>query len=280
MDTDTDIETNGEAPEEKPSERYVHTRRADPIAVVGGLTSTVGIALLFVFLPIIAAASRALVEVDESDVPPFEYIEARLLKFGEEKDKEALPDRIVPALPTAPEEVLPLDRKENKPPPPKPVAKKPKRQAQAVTDSKLRQVFDKARAFAEIQDDYVPEGHPDGVPDGDVTDPKLASIGATYGHRIKRVFVEHWVVPTLLSEAQLKKLRAKVNFKFDINMVIVSAKFTKKSGNRMFDDSVQNAIDQVRAKVRSLPPPPEAIASNVFGGGINITFNGREASYE
>jgi hypothetical protein len=175
--------------------------------------------------------------------------------------------------------VLPLDRNENKPEPEK-KEEKPKPQADAVTDDKLRQIFDKARAFAEIQDDYVPEGHPDGVPDGDVTDPALASLGATYGHRIKRIFLERWVVPTLLSEAVLKKLSAKVNIRVDINMVITSSKFLSKSGNAMFDDSVQNAIDRVQQEVRTLPPPPEAIASNIFGGGINLKFNGREAIYE
>jgi hypothetical protein len=63
-------------------------------------------------------------------------------------------------------------------------------------------------------------------------------------------------------------------------MVITSVKFLDKSGNAMFDDSVQNAIDRVRQEVRTLPPPPEAIASNIFGGGINLKFNGREATYE
>ena len=87
-------------------------------------------------------------------------------------------------------------------------------------------------------------------------------------------------MPTLLSEGVLRKLKAKVNIRVDIDMVIISVNFLNKSGNRMFDDSVQNAIDRVRAEVRSLPPPPEAIASNIFGGGINLKFKGKEASYE
>jgi len=149
-----------------------------------------------------------------------------------------------------------------------------------VPDNKLREVFEKARAFAEVQDDYVPEGHPDGVPEGDVTDPALASIGATYGHRIRSIITERWVVPTLLSEAELKKLRAKVLLRFDIDMSIAKMEFVERSGNRLFDDSIQNAIDRVRQEVKTLPPPPEAIAAKVFGSGIVLKINGQEAQYE
>jgi len=253
-------------------------RGADPVALVGGAGAVIIALVAMLLLPMISEA-RQKEDTLKVDSPPFEYIEARLLKFGEVKDDTKLPDRIVPALPTAPGEVLSLDMDENKPEP-KIEDDKPARQADAVTDDKLREVFDKARAFAEIQDDYIPEGHPDGVPDGDVTDPALASLGATYGHRIKRFFLDRWIVPTLLSEGELANLKVKVNIKVDIEVVIVSVTFLRKSGNRMFDDSVQNAIDRVGKEVRNLPTPPEAIAARVFGSGINLTFNGREASYE
>jgi hypothetical protein len=211
----------------------------------------------------------------KSAAKPFEYVEARLLKLGEVKDDTKLPDRIVPALPTAPDEILPLDADENRVENDDPDEKE--RQPDAVTDDKLREVFDKARAFAEIQDDYVPEGSPDGVPDGDVTDPSLASIGNTYAHRLMRVFADRLVYPTLLSDDELQRLKAKVHFRVDVDMVITEVSFVDRSGNAMFDDAVQAAIDRVRAEVRNLPPPPEAIAPIVFGGGVNLTFNGADA---
>jgi hypothetical protein len=251
---------------------------ADPVALVGGAAGVITAVVGILLLPVVATAAfqeRAV----PSELPPFEYVEARLLKFGEVKDDTKLPDRIVPALPTAPSEVLALDRDAAKPePPPKP--QKPEKQADAKLDDRLREVFEKARAFAEIQDNYIPEGHPDGVPDGDVTDPRLASLGATYGHRIKRLFLERWVVPTLLGEAQLKKLRARVNIQVGADMTIARFEFLQESGNRMFDDTVVNAIERVRVEVRTLPEPPEAIAPNIFGGGINLVFNGAEAKYE
>ena len=263
----------------KEAENLPFQRTHDPVALAGGVFGVVMVLGVLIAIPVIATAHQVSESSGDSDQEPFEYIEARLLKWGEVKDPEALPDRIVPALPTAPEDVLPLDRDADKAEPEK-KEEKPKVQAGAVLDDKLRQVFDKARAFAEVQDDYIPEGHPDGVPDGDVTDPALASLGATYGHRIKRLFLERWVVPTLLSQNALVKLSAKINIKVDLEMNIISVKFLKKSGNPMFDDSVQNSVDRVQQEVRTLPAPPEAIASNIFGGGINLKFNGKEATYE
>ena len=251
----------------------------DPVAFAGGSASVLLLCALVLALPTIAKASGLFSLDDDGAGEPLEYIEARLLKYGEIKDKEALPDRIVPALPTAPEEVVPLDRDAQKPEPKvKTVKEKP--QSDAVLDDKLRQVFDKARAFAEIQDEYVPEGHPDGVPDGDVTDPALASIGATYLHRIRRIINERWRVPTLIPEGELKTLKARMLLRFDIDMTISRVKFLKRSGNRLFDDSAQNAIDRVRQEVRTLPDPPEAIAGRIFDTGIVMNFNGADAQYE
>lgn len=262
------------------SQDYMFQKRpTDPFAVAGGIFGVVMVLASLMALPVIAAAGSPPESQEGVEGEPFEYVEARLLKWGEIKNPEALPDRIVPALPTAPEEVLALDRNAEKKEPTKKV-EKPKRQAGAVTDDKLRQVFDRARAFAEVQENYVPEGHPDGVPDGDVTDPALASLGATYGRRINRLFLERWVVPTLLSGKIKDKSRVRVLIQVDINMVITDVKFLKKSGNSMFDNSVQTAIDRVRQEVRTLPPPPEALASKIFGGGIILKFNGRDAQYE
>jgi hypothetical protein len=262
---------------EHPSDSHLYGRaRVDGVAFTGGSLSVVILFGLLLALPAMETASGLFGDEQNANDQPFEYIEARLLKFGEIKDKEAMPDRIVPALPTAPEEVLALDKNPRKEEPKKRIQKE-KRQRAAVDDDKLRKVFERARAFAEIQDDYVPEGHPDGVPDGDVTDPALASMGSTYGYRIKRIITERLSVPNLISENQLKKLKVKILLKFDIDMTIVQFKFLMKSGNRLFDDAIQNAVDRVRKEVRQLPSPPEAIAGVVFGKGIAITLHGAEA---
>lgn len=264
---------------EERDKEQIRGRGPDPVALVGGMTSVMVVGAAILALPLLAAAGDSGGRSSVYDTPALEYVEARLLKFGEIKPTDALPDRIVPALPTAPEEVIALDKEENKPEVVKEemVERKPERQPDAEVDDKLREVFERARAFGEIQDDYVPEGHPDGVPGGDVTDPALASIGATYGHRIKLIFVERWVVPTLLSDKTIENLKMKINIKVDINMLIVSIDVQRKSGNAMFDESVMNAVERVRSEVRNLPPPPEAIAANVFGAGINMTFHGKEA---
>ena len=248
----------------------------DPVAAAGGTAGVIVFVVIILLLPLLEKAGVGSEADGGSEEAPFEYVEARLLKLGEIKDDTELPDRIVPAMPTAPKEVLALDRNEKKEESPK-KEKEPVRQADAVDDDKLREVFDKARAFAEIQDDYIPEGHPDGVPDGDVTDPALASMGATYGRRVTRFIRERWVVPTLISESELSALKVKISLKFNAEMTIIEYRILQSSGNRMFDDSVINAVERTQKEVRHLPEPPEVIASRIYGAGMVVKLNGRDA---
>lgn len=251
--------------------------RTDPVALAGASIGVLVLMGIFLSVPSWTKMGTLFENQDSANTEPFEYVEARLLKWGEIKEQDAMPDRIVPALPTAPEEIIPLDRDSQKPPPTEEAPKKDRRQVGAVDDDKLRKVFDKARAFAEIQDDFIPEGHPDGVPDGDVTDPALASIGQTYGRRITQIIGEYFIIPTLLSESEKNRLKAKILLKFDIDMQIVDFKFVENSGNPIFDNAIQNAVDRVRKNVKKLPPPPEAIAHVVFGGGIVIKMHGKDS---
>ncbi|MBN2343159.1 MAG: TonB C-terminal domain-containing protein [Deltaproteobacteria bacterium] len=248
----------------------------DPVALAGGTAGVIVFVIGLLLLPILEKAVGTST-TDTATEPPLEYIEARLLKAGEIKDETELPDRIVPALPTAPEEVIPLDQDADKPEPPPKEEEEPEKQADAVDDTTLREVFEKARAFAEIQDDFVPEGHPDGVPDGDVTDPALASLGATYGRRITKYIKERWIVPTLISDSERQQLKLKVTLKFNAEMTIIEFNVISESGNRLFDDSVVNAIELTQKEVRHLPEPPDAIASRIYGGGLTITMRGADA---
>ncbi len=252
------------------------TRKSDPVAMAAGTAGVIVAVVIMLLLPVISSAFES-EEPGFVPVKPFEFVEARLLKLGEIKDDTKLPDRVVPPKATAPEEVLPLDTNENKPEPPKKAEEKKEIQPDAVPDDKLREVFEKARAFAEIQDDFVPEGHPDGVPDGDVTDPALASMGATYGRRIMRLIQERWVVPTLISDTERNKLKVKIILKFDPEMTIIDFKILKKSGNKLFDDSVSNAIEQLQKDVKHLPEPPDEIAPNIYGGGLAVNLYGADA---
>ncbi|MCU0663463.1 MAG: TonB C-terminal domain-containing protein, partial [Myxococcota bacterium] len=241
-----------------------------PLALLAGATSTMIMAALMIALPTISAAAAK----PNPKHKPFEFIEARLLKAGEIKDPDKMPDRIAPVQATAPEEVLPLDSNAQKQE--RDTEKKTERQREAVDDNKLRQVYDKARAFAEIQD-VVPEGHPDGVPDGDVTDPRLASLGDMYGRKIMKLIQERWLVATIFSNEELKRLHAKLVLRFDVDMSISSYEISKSSGNRRFDDSILAAVETVKVEVKTLPSPPEAIAAQIFGGGIEIKMNGASA---
>jgi len=240
---------------------------ASATVVIHGL-----VAGIIVFLSLSSAGGKTM----DSSAKPINFIAARLVRQGKPPDPKKLPDRIVPALPTAPPKTIPLDQNEAKAPPPQ----KPKEEAQpdAVKDDKLRKVFNRARAFGEVTDNNVEEGSPDGVPEGEVTDPNEAALGDLYATRLYRLFKDRWVVPTLIAEKELDKMSCQVVIQLDADLSIHKFQIFKSSGNQLFDDSVLNAIQRVRDEVRKLPEPPSEIAPILFSAGMVLRFHGKDAS--
>jgi len=207
---------------------------------------------------------------------PINFIPARLVRLGKPPDPNAMPQRVVPALPTAPPDSVAVSKEEN-PPPPKEKPAKDKRQTDALDDEKLRKVFNRARAFGEITDDYMPEGSPDGVPEGEVTDPSQAQLGDIYATKLYRLFKDRWVVPTLISEKDLDDLKCSILIQLDADLSIHNYRVHRSSGNRLFDDSVLNAIKRINDEVRRLPEPPAPLAPVLFSAGLVLRFHGKDA---
>ena len=72
--------------DEKPAEQFTSWSRTDPVALVGGALSVAALCVFLLALPKIATASGILDSRSNSETEPFEYIEARLLKWGEVKN--------------------------------------------------------------------------------------------------------------------------------------------------------------------------------------------------
>jgi hypothetical protein len=203
------------------------------------------------------------------------FIAARLVKLGTPpEDGKSLPHRKVPALATGPKGSIPvsteLNPPENEPP------SDEKALPFAVDDPKLREIFDTARAFAEIQDNPMVEGHPDGVPEGEVTDPALAKAGDLYATRLYKLFKGLWVVPSLITDKERQGLVVKVKIEIGADLKISSFKLVKKSGNGQFDASVVEIFKKFEAEGTRLPEPPDEIAEKLFDGGLVIRFHGKD----
>jgi len=205
---------------------------------------------------------------------PIQFIPATLVKLGTPPDPDGVLHRKVPALATGPKDKIPVSTELNVPK--KNYPEDEKAPMFAVEDSKIRKVFEKARAFAEITDNPAIEGLPDGVPEGEVTDPSLVKAGNIYATKLYRIFKEMWVVPSYMSQKEIESLMVKVRVIISPDLKISDYKLVKKSGNSGFDASVIEIFKKFETEGRSLPEPPDEIASKLFEGGLEIRFYGKD----
>lgn len=208
--------------------------------------------------------------------PPVGIVPARLVRLGEEPEPEALPDRNVPALPTAPDDGVPVSKRLD-PPPPK---KQPRKQRplNPVEDDKVRDVLSRIRAFGEVTDHATTTGDPSGVPGGDVADPSLAQAGSLWARQVSRTIKAYVTFPTIIAPSELRRLRCKVEVKVGRDLVPQEAEIAERgtSHNRFFDQAVLDSFEQMRLKRVKLPRPPPPLEDSLFGPGLVITIHGRD----
>jgi hypothetical protein len=207
---------------------------------------------------------------------PVGIIPAKLLRLGSEPDPKRLPDRIVPALPTAPDDGVPVSQKLEPPPPQK--TKRQPRPINPVEDDKVRDVLSRIRAFGEVTDHHTTTGHPLGVPGGDVSDPALVQAGSLWARQLTRVLKEYITYPSFLTNAEIRRLQCKVKVAVGRDLIPRNATIEPqgKSRNRFFDQAVLDSFEQMRVKRVKLPRPPSALEESLFGPGLVINIHGRD----
>jgi len=269
-----------EAVEQVAAEEWDRERRTEPtmfaIAVVGSLLLHALLILSILAANLLGIAPFRMEAIAAERPPPVGIIPARLVRLGDEPEKNRLPDRIVPALPTAPDDGIPVAKKLVQP---KRKTKRPrKRPLNPVEDDKVRDVLARVRAWGEVTDNIKTSGHPSGVPGGDVSDPSLARAGSLWARQVSQVIKAYVTFPTIIPENELKRLRCKVELKVGRDRIPREFKIAKRgtSLNRFFDQSVLDSFDQMRIKRVKLPPPPSDIEENVYGPGMIITIHGRD----
>ena len=215
-------------------------------------------------------------DLDSESPNPVGIVPARLVRLGDEPDPKRLPDRIVPALPTAPDDGIPVAKKLDPPPPKK---RRPRRRPlNPVEDDKVRDVLSRIRAFGERTDNYTTSGHQSGVPGGDVADPALAQAGSLWARHVTRVIKAYVSFPTIIPQDELRRLRCKVEVKVGSDLIPREAELAKRgtSRNRFFDQAVLDSFEQMRVKRVKLPRPPSELEAALFGPGLIINIHGRD----
>jgi hypothetical protein len=196
-------------------------------------------------------------------------VEARFVKLGKKLDPKKLPNRIVPRKSTAPDESTVVSKNLDPPKPNKPDAGP---RPDNPTPDQLVRIGDRAQAFAEIAEEREKEGDPDGIADGTETQAKAGDI---YLGKLV-AFIKHgWTIPTTLGDTS--KLMATASFEITRDLKVGASKIDKSSGELLFDQSIEDRFQQLRASNATLPEPPPEVANRFVGKTLGVRFSGEGA---
>ncbi len=188
-----------------------------------------------------------------------------LVRKGEEKPKNWLPDKPLAPAPEAP------------PPAPAP-AVAPDAKAAPAAPKKTERAPDLSKAQKNAlaalgrPDEFrtsneKPAGSPNGVEEGD-TDRE--TLGNAYYTLVYRQVKQNYVVPGIIPERERLFLNATLVIRLDAGgKLIGEPEFEKRSGNDLFDSAVLGAIK----KSAPFPPPPAQLADAYRKDGIGMIFS-------
>ena len=125
--------------------------------------------------------------------------------------------------------------------------------------------------------DEAPQGSPDGVAGGTVTDPDDADMMQTYQARLLAVIERNWEIPTVISDSQLQELagRVAVYIRLSEDGHIVEYDFREQSGHAQFDDSIERVMRTFKVDEggQTLPmPEAPAIRQNIQQSGLTLSY--------
>ena len=200
---------------------------------------------------------------EEDKVVPFKFMETRLVRLGVDR-KNRLPNKEIPAntkVQQAPSKV------------PLPDSKRVKRpddlaeNAKSTATDTLSQLGNRAEDLANDARARDREGDPDGAEEGTAT----RDEGNIFLGKLQRYFRRDWDVPDAIADAELKQLIAAVSIEIADGGRMGGYTWRKKSGNVVFDASVEKRLHD--AKGQMLPDPPEEL----WGTAVNLNFRGKDA---
>jgi TonB family protein len=109
-----------------------------------------------------------------------------------------------------------------------------------------------------------------GAAGGTGTSVVVAEAMKKYGNQIEARFNALWEQPVTGDTTSAQKLMGTISFRVAADGAVVWIKLSKSSGNRLVDDS----LEAVCRRVKSLPPPPPSICpSGFFQNGIVMVLD-------
>ncbi len=242
-------------------------------AAIGGVLGILGAHILvpgafMLMLALIAATGTG--KTPTRAIPEDHIVEASFVKLGKKLDPTKIPNRKVPIKTTAPQPGVAVSKNMDPPKPNKPDAGPPPEHAQ---EDLLTHLGDRAQAFAEMAQQQEQEGDPNGVADGTET---TAKAGDIYLGQVAMFFKRGWTVPTTIADPS--GFTTKITIEITADRHVGTHDIVKTSGDALFDQSVEDRINELRAQASTLPEPPPEIADKYRNAwSLTINFNGKDA---
>jgi hypothetical protein len=182
---------------------------------------------------------------------------AHMVALGKPRDKALLPRRETP--PAASSPAAPVSA-----PGAKATASTPQKRAPTRRELMERALARAAGKATTEKPDEERAGQKTGSPEGTA---ESSEAGDAYFTAVHDAILEHYVVPSVISERERLYLSATVVAYIGKDGKILKHEFQKKSGNLFFDQALETAIQ--RAK---LPPPPSELSRQLRDGGVVLNF--------
>lgn len=220
----------------------------------------VGLITVYAFA---SSARRPTIDLTQSS------IKASLVKLGQKREEKLLPRKTAAPAPLPDEKQLAVDQ-------PAPDEKVEPKREDKMQDA-LRKLEDEARRkkaredalrrIAETtgEDDQV--GDPNGSIHGTETQAQEMSLTQAYFARLHDQIKAFYSVPSIISEAERRKLEAIIVISVAPDGTVLSHEFDRHSGNDAFDSALEAAIQRA-----SPVPAPPAFLRDTLKRGVGLRF--------
>jgi outer membrane biosynthesis protein TonB len=229
------------------------------LAAHGQMPVLPAVALAIVLHFGILLAATVLPRLFDRQAPPRKPIIAHLVALGRPRDPKFLPRKESPPPIAASKAAVPL------PSTAAPAApRKPEPTRSELMERALARAAGKSEAESREPPDPERAGSATGSAAGTAASPEE---GDAYFSAVHDAILEHYVVPSVISERERLYLAASIVAWIGSDGRILRYELQKKSGNAFFDQALERAIQQTK-----LPAPPPEMARALRDNGVVLNF--------
>ena len=207
----------------------------------------------------ILLAATVLPRLFDRRAPPRKPIIAHLVALGRPRDPRLLPRKESPPAAAASKAAVPV---------PSTAAPAAPRKPEPTRSELMERALARAAGKSEAESREPPDPERAGSATGSVAGTAATpEEGDAYFTAVHDAILEHYVVPSVISERERLYLAASIVAWIGSDGRILRYELQKKSGNAFFDQALERAIQQTK-----LPAPPPEMARALRDNGVVLNF--------